>query len=668
MTETPLLHRDIRESDIYREIRSLAARHRAPGSGVISDASDLSLSADRTRALFSSVIVDTLDATPSTRICEMDLRTGATRVLTGGPHSDRSARYAPDGSAIAFLSDSQQQGVFQLCLLERDGPARATVAISGSIEYLHWSPDGRHILLAVAALGVELAGAQGAVQTTMSSDGAPEWAPTVEQAEAPKLWRRLWLYQVSDGTLELVSPKWLNCWEAVWCGNDAIAAIASDNPREGAWYGAFLALIACSRRQARVLYRSQFQLAGLASSPSGQQVAVIEAFASDRAVVAGEVKVINAESGDVESVDAAEADITQIHWLTPQKLLLAGHRGFDTLVATSDITNGMLNEIWISGDRSTEGIYAQIAPLNDSGDFVVISEDFLSGPEIAIIYSGAYRTVASFAQAPMALCAQVQGLSWNGEGDESINGWLIVPEGSHPHPTLTYLHGGPVWHWHPRWLGRANFHALALLDRGFALFFPNPRGSSGRGRHFATAVIGDPGGVDAGDILKGLDHLIAAGIADKDRLGVTGVSYGGFLSAWLITQDRRFAAAAPVSPVTNHLTTRLLSNVPQFTDILLRDVYTDRAGKYLDRSPVMHAKSVTTPTLNICGALDRCTPPEEARQFHAALTDAGAPSVLLTYPREGHGVRGWPATFDYSARIVDWFDHYLRLKPKGKHD
>src|SRR5690606_28306812 len=102
-------------------------------------------------------------------------------------------------------------------------------------------------------------------------------------------------------------------------------------------------------------------------------------------------------------------------------------------------------------------------------------------------------------------------------------------------------HGGPVWQRRPSWLGRWGLSILMLLKRGYAVFFPNPRGSAGRGVEFARRVVGDMAGADTHDFLSGLDHLIERGIADSGRLGVTGVSYGGFMSAWLITQDSRFA-------------------------------------------------------------------------------------------------------------------------------
>ena len=249
---------------------------------------------------------------------------------------------------------------------------------------------------------------------------------------------------------------------------------------------------------------------------------------------------------------------------------------------------------------------------------------------------------------------------WDAQDGLEIQGWLLLPEGNRPHPTIMCIHGGPVWHWRPLWLGRSrDFPFLMLLKRGYAIFFPNPRGSSGRGVNFARLVYGDLGGADARDLLVGLDALVQRGLADPSRLGVTGGSYGGFMTSWLVTQDRRFAAAVAVAPHTNQVSEHLLSNIPHFVALFLADKYNNPNGRYFDRSPIMHAHKASTPTLNICGALDRCTPPEEAMQFHNALLENEVKSVYVSYPQEGHGVQKFPAAIDYAARIVSWFKDHM---------
>jgi len=322
----------------------------------------------------------------------------------------------------------------------------------------------------------------------------------------------------------------------------------------------------------------------------------------------------------------------------------------------------VFTEVWIGQDITTGGRYVTVSGLGESGDCVLAGESFVQAPEIAVIRQGEYRTIKSFdlgyADQAKAIKA-VERVTWKAPDGLEIQGWLLQPRGKGPHPLVMHVHGGPVWHWRPAWLGRASVQILMLIQHGYAAFFPNPRGSSGRGQDFAGRVVGDMGGADTYDYLSGLDHLVTQGTVDRHRLGVTGASYGGFMAAWLITQDSRFAAAVPVAPVTNYVTEHLISNIPDWVALFLGDSYANPGGKYFQRSPIMHAHQAKTPALNICGLLDRSTPSEEAVQFHNALLACGVESALIIYPQEGHGIRNFPAVLDYATRVVAWFTKYM---------
>ena len=375
-----------------------------------------------------------------------------------------------------------------------------------------------------------------------------------------------------------------------------------------------------------------------------------------------DLRLIETSSGETRPIDTQGVDVAYTEWRSESHLLLAGHRGFETVIGVYDTTSCGFREVWSSLDITTGGRYATVSGFGDRGDCVLVGEGFLRAPEIAVVKAGEYWPVESFDTGYAKYAAAiktVERIRWRAPDDLEIEGWLLRPHGKDAHPLVMFVHGGPVWHWRPAWLGRTGVPLLMLLENGFAVFLPNPRGSTGRGQPFARKVVGDMGGADSTDYLSGLDHLVKEGIADPQRLGVTGASYGGFITSWLITQDARFAAAVSVAPVTNYVTQHLLSNISHFVALFLEDAYTNPGGEYFKRSPLMHAHRAKTPTLNICGALDRCTPPEEAVQFHNALLENGVQSVLVTYPEEGHGVRKWPAMIDYAARVVDWFRTYM---------
>jgi dipeptidyl aminopeptidase/acylaminoacyl peptidase len=378
--------------------------------------------------------------------------------------------------------------------------------------------------------------------------------------------------------------------------------------------------------------------------------------------VAGDLRLIDAGSGSAREIDTHGVDITHTEWRSESQLLVAGHRGFESVVGLYDAEAHEFKEVWSSRDITTGGRYISLCGHGVTGDCVLVGEGFTRAPEIGFIRHGEYCTVRSFdvgyGECSKAIAA-ARSIAWKAPDGLEIQGWLLLPIGSAPFPLIMEIHGGPVWHWRPRFLGRSGLHTVMLLKKGYAVFLPNPRGSAGRGQRFIRLVLGDMGGADTQDYLTGIDHLVGRGIADPKRLGVTGVSYGGFMTAWLISQDARFAAAVPVAPVINQVTEQLISDIPHFVQLFLADHYTNPGGKYFERSPVMHADKVRSPTLNICGALDRCTPPEEATQFHNALQENGIKSVLVTYPEEGHGIRKWPAIIDFGTRLVAWFQEHI---------
>jgi dipeptidyl aminopeptidase/acylaminoacyl peptidase len=286
---------------------------------------------------------------------------------------------------------------------------------------------------------------------------------------------------------------------------------------------------------------------------------------------------------------------------------------------------------------------------------------FTDAPTLCVSDGAALRPVRSFGNPDFDSLVdgiRAEPTRWTAPDGLEIHGWLLRPPGDGPFPLVVDVHGGPVWLHRPHYVGASGLR-LGLLRRGYALLLPNPRGSSGRGQDYATRVLGDMGGADTHDYLSGIDALVERGIADPKRLGVMGGSYGGFMSAWLVTQDSRFAAAVAIAPVTNWVSEHLTCHIPHFCEQFLGDPMTVPGGKYHTRSPIMYASRARTPTLVVCGALDRNTPPGQALEFHHALRLHGVESVLATYPQEGHGVRSYPALIDFGARAVSWFEKHM---------
>jgi dipeptidyl aminopeptidase/acylaminoacyl peptidase len=308
-------------------------------------------------------------------------------------------------------------------------------------------------------------------------------------------------------------------------------------------------------------------------------------------------------------------------------------------------------------------IYPEAAPL-PGGGAVVVAHSYLRPPEIAVAECGSLRTILSLGHEgtdyQLGLRGSIRELSWRAMDGLEIEGLLCQPSSGGPHPLVVHIHGGPVYAFRNSWgmMMGAEDLVPGMVSRGFAVLNVNPRGSGGRGIDFASRVYGDPGGADAADILAGVDHLVDAGLVDAGRVAVTGRSYGGFMSAWLVTQTDRFAAAIPRAPVTDWYSFHHTSNVSALTPPLLGDSPRG-TGKAHERSPVMHAARVRTPVLVMAGALDRCAPPTQAVEFHHALIEHGVDATLVIYPEEGHHVLRYEAKIDELTRIVDFLERHL---------
>jgi len=654
------MERDLRDTPAYREAESFFRRALEPGFGKIFDPSDPQPSPDGHWIAFRGERRDALEGHPEGRLCLVGADGSGFQQITNGPHDDDQPRWSPDGMTLTFRSDRAAPGRHQLYELHVDtiGEARALSVVEGVAEQHTWSPDGSRILVLVAGLDAEQSDAVGS-GTVATDDDVPPWIPEVESSDRTDDTRRcLCTIDVATGTVVPVGRPELNVWEAVWCGSDRIAALVSDDPGEGAWYGARLVMIDVAGGTDRTILESDVQLGWVRASPDGRRVAIVEALCSDRLVVAGDVLLLDPQSGDVVRVDTAHVDVAGLAWRDDERLLAIGIRDLDSVVLDIDAKTGTAAERWST--REACGVmFTAAAPVGDG--FAVVLQSASRPPElVAVDEVGGARTIVHTSHAGSEIIRSSVGsrrrVAWEVSDGSKISGLLTVPAGDPPFPLILAVHGGPVWAYQDFWPGE--LWAL-LLARGYAILMANPRGSWGRGREFAARVVGDMGGADAHDLLAGIDHVVSLGLADPERVGVTGGSYGGFMSAWLPCIDRRFRAAVAISPVTDWYSERFDSNLGTWTAEFLGGDPVTRGEHYRERSPVFAAGWNRTPTLLTAGARDRATPRGQAVEFHHALREHGVPSDLAVYPLEGHGVRDLPAGIDLAARTLAWFERFM---------
>lgn len=648
--------RDLSGSPLYTEVQDHFRSALEPGFGRVTTAADLTAAGEQ--IAFTGTSMRSLSAQPESVICVADRRTGHIRRLSSGP-ADRLPRFSPDGSRLAFLSDRSgagQHGVALSSSASFGEPVHVTLP-GATAEALSWSPDGSRLVAIAAELGADRAGAMGSGTFEAKTD-APTWLPDLRTGTAQG-WRRLWMIDPASGRATRLSPDGLNVWEAACAGTEDVVAVVSDGPTENDWYGARLVRLRPTG-QVEELVRGRHQLGGPAASPSGAGLCVIHGLCSDRGVLAGELLIVG---GEVARAVETSFDTSWAAWIDESRLMAAGLDGLDTVLAEIDATRGSARELWRS--RSTFGGYYPEAALLEGGRVAVALESYTAPPAIHEIGADGSRQIASFHHAGhdylQSVGGEVDAVEWEGERGLSIQGLLVRPAVAGRVPLAVHAHGGPVWAWRERWSMGGPFAPL-LAQRGWAILHPNPRGSGGRGIPFAEEVLGDMGGADGRDVLAGVEHVISTGVTDPNRVGIFGSSYGGYLSAWLVTQTERFAASVPMAPATDRYSSYFTSNVSAYVRRFLDDDPLRPASRFFDRSPVMHASSVRTPTMLTTGAADRCTPPSQALEFYRALRARDVPTALVTYPEEGHGVRRFPAVIDHVTRLVGWFERHAATR------
>lgn len=582
---------------------------------------------------------------------------GEPRVLHDGPA--KLLALAPTGDRLAFAV-ANANGGDRLVVTALDGSVAVDLPSDGRVEQLAWSPNGQEIVLLVAGEGTDTTTLAGSIGGGGDS-GVDPWAPTIDDGEAdPEDWRRLVLYSIGSDALKPGPAIEGMIWEVSWCGNASVAILHSAKSGEAAWYRASLATLDLRTGALRQVYVPRRQLGHVQGSPDGDRIAFVEGVASDRGLVCGALKLVHAASGNVEELDTSPYEITSVAW-RPDALHVAGQHGLTTVVGDIGLTDRRLEQIWSAVEWSC-GAHLPASRPAGPGAAIAVVEGYAFAPRIALLQDGEARTVLMLSSEDRdAAAGHATPVEWQSPDGRSIEGILVQPAArSGPLPLVVDIHGGPIWAYRARWQGRQRA-VPALIASDIAVLCPNPRGSFARGQDFAEAVLTDMGGADVDDILSGVDHLVAQGVADADRIGLTGSSYGGYMSAWLPKRRPQIAAAVCISPVSNWFSQHWTSNMPILEEIFIGGSPSGNPAGYLGRSPALSGETSTVATIILAGALDRCTPIGQAIELHRSLLDQGSTSVLVTYPCDGHSLRGPRSYIDSAARTLDWFVRHLTV-------
>ena len=267
------------------------------------------------------------------------------------------------------------------------------------------------------------------------------------------------------------------------------------------------------------------------------------------------------------------------------------------------------------------------------------------------------------AKLPKLPLGKTEVIQWKSKDGLDIEGLLTYPanyEKGKRYPLLLNVHGGPMGVFTQSYVASPGQYPIAAFSaRGYAVLRPNPRGSSGNGKKFRYANYNDWGGGDYQDLMTGVDHVIKMGIADENRLGVMGWSYGGFMTSWTITQTKRFKAASVGAGVTNLMSFTGTADIPSFLPDYFGGEFWDNPETYRKHSAMFNIKGVTTPTLIQHGERDERVPLSQGLELYNALKRQGCTTKMVVYPRTPHGIEEPRLLVDCMERNLEWFGRYV---------
>ncbi len=321
---------------------------------------------------------------------------------------------------------------------------------------------------------------------------------------------------------------------------------------------------------------------------------------------------------------------------------------------------GIIENVSLNGKRNTLGFTLQ-SP-SDPLEAFITPLDKINPIQMSQLNAG-------LRQIPLG---QTEVIHWRSVDGLEIEGLLTYPVGYEQgirYPLLVSVHGGPADAWRQFFIGMQSFYGpiATFSSNGFAVLRCNVHGSTGYGKAFRHGNHRDWGGKDVQDLLTGVDQIINLGVADPDRLGITGWSYGGYLTASTITQTGRFKAAVIGAGMTNLVSYAMGNDSPDFLPSHFGGEIWEVADLLLERSPIVHADRVSAPTLLLYGEHDQRVPIWQGYEFYNALKRRGLPTQMVVYPRTGHVPSEPKLLLDVMRRILAWMELYLKDKNGGQN-
>ncbi len=591
--------------------------------------------------------------------------------LTYSDESENTPRWSPDGKRIAFLSSrGDPRDVDQVWVLDRaGGEAQRVTDLPGGVSDFVWAPDGRRMAL-IASDPDPNATAEGKDSTEHRPRPVVVDRFTFKEDETGYIGGthdHLYLFDLERRNAVLLTPGGYDEAAPAWSPDGRSIAFVSRRGRDfdrSLNYDIYVVDAAAGAEPRQVTtYKGadnnpDWGTRAPAWSPDGRYLAYVQGGKPELIYYAvQQLAVVPVAGGPARLLTASiDRNVLSPTWSGDGSsvfFLLEDDRVYH--LARVPAAGGSVQHM-VVGKRAISDLSA-----SSNGRIAVAAATAAQPDEIFAVEGGELRKLSNQNDAWLAevRLAPVEEISVRSKDGTEIRGFMIKPPDYQPgrrYPTILRIHGGPVWQY---------FHDFANLDwqvfaaNGYVVLGMNPRGSSGRGEKFAMGIWAAWGEKDGEDVLAGVDWAVKQGIADPERLGVGGWSYGGMLTNQLIARDRRFKAATSGAGQGNSLSGYGTDQYVIEYEAELGKPWTNLKTWEKVSYPFFNAQRIVTPTLFLCGQEDWNLPVLNSEQMYQALKSLGRETQLIVYPGESHEIRRLSFITDRMNRYLDWYGKYL---------
>lgn len=567
-----------------------------------------------------------------------------------------SVKFRPGNNSITFLARREGEKINSLYEISlAGGEAQKLYSFATTIHDYDWAPDGNRLAFMAS---------QPVSKSNSVSPSLP-YEPEIYEENTPQ--RRGYITSINR---QEYRPRPLSVQGSVyqmhWSpdGSRLVVAVSPTSLTDDYHINQKVLIMNGEGTDVLAEVDHRGKLGQIGWSPDGNYLAMI-AGTDIHDPVAGRLFVVSADGGRPNNLRPDfEGTFEQFQWINNQTLHYLASRGVWSSYGQIDRNGSEMQTIVHAGEpnlnmfsrsRTGTSVFVGDTPKHPNEIFILKSDDQFprrltnSNPWLRDIDLGRQEVV-----------------TWQTQDSVELQGMLIYPvnyTSGNSYPLITVVHGGPENHYNNGWLTSYAEIGQVAAARGFFVFYPNYRGSSGRGVAFARSSQNDLAGAEFNDIVEGIDQLTAVGIADENRIGVMGASYGGYAVAWLSTKyTSRFAAGVMLSGISNNLSRWATSDIPQelYLAHMHRHLWEDYQY-YLERSPIYYAGQAGTPLLIATGKEDARVHPGQSHELYRHIkTRTDTPVRLILYPDERHGLSGSMARLDYNVRAIRWFGQYLK--------